>query len=224
MGAVVDTFEPNPKNFLRMCESICVNSFDDGSCSALGDLSNRRSKNGGRVRIFPVGIGSKESSALFESGLESRSNPGAGGIVDLISVPKASITKYSKIKVVPLDLMARNLGWYDENFDILKIDVEGYEIHVVQGAKQLLKSKRIKNIFLEGDVTGAAKQKNFRELVSIFSDAGYVPYKIGGYSGPSRMVQSQIDENIEESLTHECAGGEGRKRKKCNLWWKLPSM
>lgn len=222
MGARVDTFEPNPKNYLRMCESICVNKWIDGTCNELGDLTIRGSRQNGRVRIFPVGVGSAESSALFEAGLDSRNNPGAGAIVESKSVPKIALKKYLEITIMPLDEMARNLGWYDETIDIMKIDVEGYEIHVIRGAKALLKSNRIKNIFMEGDVSGPAKQKKFRELVKTFADAGYEVFKIGGYSGPSDTNVPPMDENIEQSLAQQCAGGDGQKRKKCNLWWKLP--
>jgi len=105
----------------------------------------------------------------------------------------------------------------------MKIDVEGYEIHVVRGAKKLLKSNRIRNIFMEEDVDGAGKQRMLRELVRTFSDAGYHVFKIGAFSGPSDTNVPPMDENIERSLAHQCAGGDGRKRKKCNLWWKLPS-
>jgi FkbM family methyltransferase len=222
MGAKVDVFEPNPKNFLRMCESICVNSWMDGQCTNLGDLAVQGSNRNGRVRIFPVGVGSGELSALFGTGLESRNNPGAGAIVETISVSKASMKKYTQIQIVSLDEMAKQLGWYDETIDIMKIDVEGYEIHVIRGAKKLLKSNRIKNIFMEGDVTGPAKQKKFRELVRTFADAGYVVFKIGGFSGPSDTDVPPMDENIERSLAEQCTGMY-QKRKKCNLWWKLAS-
>lgn len=222
MGAKVDVFEPNPKNFLRMCESICVNGWVvDGRCINIGNMAVQGSNRNGRVRIFPIGIGSGASSAFFQTGLASRNNPGAGAIVEAHLSPSLQ-KKYTSIQIMPLDEMARQLGWYDEMIDIMKIDVEGYEIHVVRGAKELLRSNRIKNIFMEGDVSGQAMQKRFQELVRTFADAGYIVFKIGGFSGPIDTDVPPMDENIERSLATQCAGKK-QKRKKCNLWWKLAS-
>lgn len=224
MGAHVDVFEPNPKNYLRMCESICVNNWlDGGGCPHLGDVSVEGSNQGGRIRIFPVGVGSEEADALFQSGLASRNNPGAGAITEVKHIPKVSKTKYVNIKIMPLDVMGKHLGWYNERIDLMKIDVEGYELHVIRGAKELLKARVIQNIFMEGDVSGPAMQKRFREVVRTFADAGYVVFKVGGYSGPSDQDVPKMDNDIESTLAARCAIGEGgrKKRKKCNLWWKL---
>ena len=88
-----------------------MNGWLEGSCPNLGDLAVRGSKQSGRIRIFPVlGIGSEESSALFESGLESSKNPGAGAIVESRSVPKINMKNYAEIKIMPLDATAGNLG------------------------------------------------------------------------------------------------------------------
>lgn len=199
-----------------------MNNWVDGHCTAIGDLSVHGSKRDGRVRIFPVGVGSEESSAFFET--ERQGNPGAGGIVDKSrpSSTMASMKNVAQIQVMPLDEVAEKLGWYDEPIDIMKIDVEGYEIHVVRGAKKLLKSNRIKNIFMEGDVSGLEMQKNFRELVRTFADAGYMVFKIGGWAGPDSTNVPPMDENIEVSLAAFCSGENlNQKRDKCNLWWKL---
>lgn len=223
MGAHVDTFEPNPLNFLRACESICLNGWVDGVCNAIGMAGTNENTGEDLVRIFPLGIGNNETTVLFDGGFRQRKNPGAGGIVLSKAMPDSSRAKYSEINVTTLDVMAREIGWFDTIIDIMKIDVEGYEIHVIRGAHDLIRSKRIRNIFMEGDVHGPWKKKHFREIIRTLVGAGYSIFKIGGYSGPDTHF-APSGEDIEEELLFQCEGGGGPKRKKCNIWWKLPNV
>lgn len=222
MGAQVDVFEPNKVNFLRTCESICVNSWLDEPCNNIGDLSVSGSKRNGRVRIFPVGVGQNEGLVKFDTGDSSYNNPGQGKIVGPIKTSKQTERKYQEIRVIPLDKLATQLGWNKGDVDIMKLDVEGFELDVVLGAKTLLKSNRIKNIFMEGDVSVAGDRLKFKKLVGIIADSGYKVFKIGGFSGPTDAEVPPMDANIAEALTYSCSHKRGGSlRKKCNIWWKL---
>jgi FkbM family methyltransferase len=229
MGAKVDVFEPNKVNFLRACESVCVNNWVDEPCTNIGDLSVSGSKRNGRVRIFPVGIGQKEEVVKFDTGDESYNNPGQGRIVGpgSIKVSLRNAPKYQEIRLVPLDTLATQLGWYQEDIDIMKIDVEGFELDVVVGARSFLRSNRVKNIFMEGDVEMLGNRNKFMEVVRMLAASGYIVFKIGGFSGPTDTDVPPMDDNITEALTYECGhkkmGHHRKSRKKCNLWWKLPN-
>jgi FkbM family methyltransferase len=220
MGAKVDVFEPNRVNYLRTCESLCINDWLDEPCKTMGDLAVSGSRKDGRIRIFPLGIGRKEDMVYFEAAGVAK-NPGAGKVVtsDRQHSTKSS-KKLQQIRLLPLDKVAADLRWYSEDIDILKIDVEGFELDVLMGAKSLLKSHRVKNIFLEGDTT---KEEKFYDFVRIFESAGYMAFKIGGYSGPQDTDVPPMNENITKTLYHRCRGNGMKPRKKCNLWWKLPT-
>lgn len=213
----MDVFEPNKKNLYRICESLCLNGWN--KCFSLGSLVSTRTT--GKVRVFPFGIGSEESTVLFETSSQKRSNPGAGGIVAVKNVPRISKEKYTQIEIVPLDTLASAYGWFEESIDILKIDVEGYEIHVIRGATELLRRRVVRNIFMEGDVSGRAMLKKFREIVRTLVNAGYGVKGIGGFSGPTTIEVPRMNATIESELAAACAGN-AQKRKKCNIWWALP--
>ena len=60
------------------------------------------------------------------------------------------------------------------SIDLLKIDVEGYELKLLEGSQKCLRDKRINFIFIE---TGLDKRFNSIEsLVNFLSPYGYLPY------------------------------------------------
>jgi FkbM family methyltransferase len=215
VGAEVDVFEPNRFNYIRACESICMNDWTDDPCTRVGDLATDDSNKEGRIRIFPVGVGSKEEFVAFDTGSKSEHNPGQGKIIR-----RESLATDESIRLVALDSVAKELGWHKTDIAILKIDVEGFEIDVVRGAKALLESKRVQNIFLEGNVGTNVDARNFKEMVGMLTKSGYRIYKIGGYLGPKNTDVPPEDGNFTDALHYQCKGGV-KLRKQCNMWWKL---
>ena len=61
-----------------------------------------------------------------------------------------------------------------ESIDILKIDVQGNEINVLKGAKQMLKEKRIKLIFTEISIAHNYKeQSEIEEIIKLLRKNEY---------------------------------------------------
>ena len=147
-------------------------------------------------------------------------NPGQGKVTRSVASPSWGSRR--TIRLVPLDLVAKEWGWYQSEVAILKIDVEGLEKDVVQGATSFLNSQRVQNIFLEGNVATNTGDKDFKEMVGILSGAGYRAHRMGGYLGPRHdivLTDAEL-QNVAESLAFRCKGG-GKERKQCNIWWKL---
>lgn len=215
-GAKVDVFEPNEFNYLRTCESICINNWMDESCGHFGDLSVEGSNRNGRVSIYPVGVGRQEEIVAFDTGSKTNHNPGQGKIIR-----SGFLENKNTIKIVPLDLLASRLGWYSTDISILKVDVEGFEYDVFQGARKFLNSKSAKNIFMEGNVGSSYQQTQFKELVQLLDQAGYRIYRIGGFAGPTESNVPPMGDDIAEKLTNQCSEGKNKKRSQCNLWWKV---
>jgi FkbM family methyltransferase len=214
-GAQVATFEPHRINYLRTCESMCLNGWlqdrDGGSCM-----------NGGvdpfvqeRIQIFPYGVTDEAKELFFE---ENHSNPGQGRTLNF---PTNATTS---IQGVTLDDMVEALGWTFGDIDILKVDVEGAEVQVLSGAKQLLKSNRVQNIFMKGNIRSSSEMKDFETLVTLLVDSGYVVYKFGGRNRPTDKSALAFDHNFYSNLMKECGGMNGGvPRLQCNLWWKPKS-
>ena len=61
-----------------------------------------------------------------------------------------------------------------KSIDLLKIDVEGYELNVLQGAVECLKNKKIQFIYLE---TGLDDRFNsLQSIIEKLAPLGYQPY------------------------------------------------
>ena len=82
---------------------------------------------------------------------------------------------------------------------LLKIDVEGYEPHVLVGGRRLLESGRVENILLEFSVDRYEKDLAF-EMMDILLHSGYQLKGVGSWSGRTYpgMLRYLLDDDEEE--------------------------
>jgi len=90
------------------------------------------------VELIKKGIGNKTGSFFFTKGMDTVNHV-------ILESDIKNFNKYEKINIITLDEMIKN----DESITILKIDVEGMEKEVLEGAKNLLKSKSLNIVIME---------------------------------------------------------------------------
>jgi FkbM family methyltransferase len=112
-------FEASPQNYSTLRENITRNHC------------------GGRVKVHEVAVGRECGSARFLLGEHGQT--GWGGL---------SVAKRASEIVVPVTTLDAALG-DDAIVDVLKIDVEGADTWVLQGAKNLLRKRRVRQIYFE---------------------------------------------------------------------------
>lgn len=112
--------EPEPQNLNLLRQNIKIN-----------DLTN--------VVIHPCALGASEGGAML--GLYKSSNRGRHSIVD------ADAKSQIKVPVRTLDRLAKDFGQKINSWSLVKIDVEGYEGFVIEGAKEIL--PRIETLVME---------------------------------------------------------------------------
>ncbi len=137
-------FEPDPYNFERCNENIALNNFKN-------------------IKIFPVGLGN--GNDLVDMEVRTPSNRGGNRIVG-----KGSPSTH-RVEIVKLDDFApvRDLT----KIDMLKIDVEGYELNVLRGAAYLLK-KHKPVLFVELDDNNLKDQGDSAlDLINFLLAIGY---------------------------------------------------
>lgn len=122
-----------------------------------------------KVELFNIGVGSNESEIAFTENLDT-----ANHVATDIETTNSNIIK---IPIKTLDVITR----YDPPL-ILKIDVEGYETEVLNGAINLLKNSKLKAIIIE--LNGAGERYGYDEskvhdqlLLNGFHAYSYQPYK-----------------------------------------------
>jgi len=91
---------------------------------------------------------------------------------DDLNKPSTEDTKSEDIKVKTIDYVLNEFE--TTTTDLLKIDVEGYEIQVLEGARKSLTEKKINFIYLE---TGLDDRFNsIQSLNDFLKPIGYLPY------------------------------------------------
>lgn len=112
--------EPEPQNLKLLEENIETNH-----------LTN--------VVIYPCALGASEGSALL--GLYKPSNRGRHSILE------TNVKSRIQVPVRTLDDLAKDSGTAGQSWSLVKIDVEGYEGFVIEGAKDTL--PRIETLVME---------------------------------------------------------------------------
>jgi len=166
LGFRVDSFEPNPVNLLRFCQSIVKNGPETS------------------VSIHPMGVAESPSTLQFV--LKSK-NPGANGFWPPEKGRYRGSAPTMDIRVVSLDEFARERGWFQNapQIPILKIDVEGLETHVVMGAKELLRRRLVDNVLMEITVSDSRQALECTNALAVIAEAGYALAGQGGWQGPT---------------------------------------
>ncbi|CAF4155089.1 unnamed protein product [Adineta steineri] len=122
------------------------------------------------LNIYGMAVSNYDGKVLFK-----KCNP--GNEVCSLDVSHTSIDEKVEVDVVTLDHFADEYNL--SRIDILKIDTEGYEPFVFQGAKRLLEEHRIRLFIFEQLETGAWLNTTLKFEVSKLTKLGYICYIIG---------------------------------------------
>ena len=178
-NGLVYSFEPQRVVFYQLCANIFVNRLDN--CMA-----------------YNMGVGDVAGTLELPDNNYDSSNLGAYSLVpeyqDLMNLKKAAPTalKHS-VPIVTLDGFK-----FPRKVDFLKIDVEGMELQVLQGARQLLQDSNYPPIMLEA--WGFSWFKEQREaLIAYLEGMGYQLFFINSsdaiaqHSKSKRYVNFLVD-------------------------------
>lgn len=183
----VVTFEINPANVIRICESLHLNSLNQFGFSS--DVENSMV-----VRIHQQGVSNVTGQELR---VAVQTNP---GMTSLERRPKKgqdtgeTSARVFSTTTTTLDDFAKERQWLDRSdavFSIMKIDTEGHEMQILLGAEQFIRSRRVKNVLLE-------YRRHCREAVNILFDAGYVIVSTGLTDDGRDLTKVMM--NKEESI------------------------
>lgn len=187
-------FEPNPLNHVRLCESLQLNGWVDGSV---------------QVYASPIGKINNDPSVKFTFG----TNPGAGG---LRREGYHGQRQLPDIHTVTLDTIAKQKGWIQSSTPIylMKIDVEGGDPDVIFGCGELLRSHKVLNIFTE-----LKSDSRYELMVQQILTTGYKIKHYGNWKGKA-MRGAPVDWTEGDISRHSRAIVAFCKRQ-CNLWFSL---
>jgi FkbM family methyltransferase len=165
-GHTVHSFEPVPETFCRLKSNVKFNGLLDRAhlnCLAVG-------KEQGLV-TFQI---EEDSAATSQMALPEKSSGN-------------NATSTQLVAVVSLDGYCNRQGI--QNIDFLKVDVEGMEPYVLQGARALLQERRIAAMLIEICPVNLRAVGLFpTDLYREFESVRYSPYALNNDGTPGRKL------------------------------------
>jgi len=135
-GSRVVSIEPSKDNFRQLTENIQLNNLQNS------------------INALNIGCSDiKETRNLFF-------NPTQEGLTSFIDKGEDSIKELHELR--KLDEICENMG----PIDLIKIDVEGFELNVLKGAEDILKNKSPKLVI---EITDYRQEKEIREFLNKFN-------------------------------------------------------
>ena len=141
----VVSFEPDPRSFVRLSEHVDVNGFEN-------------------VRLVNAALTEQTGHASF--GQAAATNTGMSSVM----LSRAAAADVVTVSTITADQFVAEHPAMAPT--VVKIDVEGAEHLVLKGARNLLRSGRVRAIVFEDGQTSERLPSN-RDLVEALSDAGY---------------------------------------------------
>ena len=152
----VHAFEPSPATFVALRQSVQLNGLQNVTL---------------RSEALSDAVGEAELAVTAESGLTGLGDTGRGTVVERRKVATATVDSY----VERYDL---------RGISLIKLDVEGYEGHVLRGAVATLQREQDLGLLVE------LSQRNFsalgfsvEQVLGWLGSLGYVAWKVDPVSG-----------------------------------------
>lgn len=150
--------EPHPQSFLVLEKEI----IDDG-----------------RATAYNLAI-SRESAGMALLAMDS--SPTMSRIVnvnDVFDLSSGSSNNRFEVKSVSYDSLAKGFWGGGASVGLVKIDVEGHELSVIEGAASSLKNESIDVIYIEAGLDpGNTQQTYYRKIEDALAQYGYKIFKI----------------------------------------------
>ena len=191
-------FEANPNIHPRLYDSIRFNRDFDQS-----------------ITIVPNAVSDRRGSVTF-SWLEGHYGGGSMKDGSNSDEPQQSTT----VQTIPLDDYVATHIPRSTPILYLKLDVEGFECIVMRGARTLLTSRRVYNIFVEmGFDHEQGTGCTVKEYITMLLDEGGYKLRVGHDVNRPPIARGGVDAFLEEYRTKLSSTGGGNRYQ--NIWFFL---
>lgn len=139
----------------------------DEACAVLRD----------RFKDVAVGV-RRKALGNFPGRAIFHQEPGCGTRSSVLLYPNRLPTVEREVEVTTLDAEIESEGW--SRVDFLKLDTEGFDYQVLQGARRLLSDKRIRFVQFEYETTWQYSGATLKAAFDLLGQAGYRTFLVRG--------------------------------------------
>ena len=161
---------------------------------AFEDLKKIEENNPERLKVFNIALG--DDNKILDLNYSNEKSQTASFSKDLNKLSFYNFKDSKKIKtnIFTLDnFFLENLDLFENNIDLIKIDVEGFEFEVLSGAKEIIKKKSPKYIQIEFNWHQLFKRQTMYNFSNLLGD--YDLFKILPYGNDLIKVDASRPEN-----------------------------
>lgn len=160
------------KAVLKRHEGVFVDAFDP--CREAADCAREMHLPERRFAFHELALSNQSGSATFyDYGNMNESNSLVARSADLGARAKA---EQYEVQVMTLDQWRETAG--NPFIDCLKVDAEGFDLHVLEGAKKSLDAQQIDLIVFEYASGWFASKRTLYEATRYLADRGYILYRL----------------------------------------------
>ena len=117
---------------------------------AFEDLKIIEKNNAERLKVFNIALGDKNEMLDLNYSNEKSQTASFSKDLNKLSFYNFKDNKKIKTKISTLDdFFLENLDLFEKNIDLIKIDAEGFEFEIINGAKEIIKKRLPKYIQIE---------------------------------------------------------------------------
>jgi len=133
------------------------------AAEVLRDMVDRRFP--GRVEIVEAAVSDARGCSTFYA------EPGCGETSSLLPTfsLQSAVARRVEVTTIDTEIETRSLG----HVDMLKIDTEGYDLHVLRGARTSLRNKVFDVVQFEYNAPWAYANSTLHEAIELLTDCGY---------------------------------------------------
>ena len=167
--AQIHMLDPSPENYRELMEREDSLAFEAADFPKLSAYPYAAGARRGTAVLYTNEEGSPLASLYPHSEGGEASTPG--------SVP---LRERLEVEVVPLDVLLEERGI--DHVDILKLDVEGHEYAVLEGAERALRAGQIDVLFWEFGMHQVESRRFFIDFWTFLTERGYDLYAVDDVS------------------------------------------
>jgi FkbM family methyltransferase len=163
------------------------------------------------VQIVDLAVGKENGTAIFNDTRDLSYNNSSGGGFITTENPK-SHNNY-EVQVINLDTFFKDKDLSNKTSIFIKIDLEGYDLKAINGAKNLMLNYDCTVIFEFSKMIMEQSDYNIKDI-DYFLDRGFILYDIYGQSIKSTELEKKIYELDQD---HDTCGNFILSKKKLNF-------